>query len=272
MSDPTERAALIAALQWQAEMGADVCIAAAPQGAYAWSAARAAALARRGPAASAGPRAPKPKLDSADEAAQAAERIARTCDTIEALKAAVEAFDGCGLKAGARTTVFADGAPEARLMVVGEAPGRDEDRAGLPFVGRSGQLLDRMLAAIGRTRSENVYISNILPWRPPGNRAPTKAEIAICLPFIERHIELASPAALALAGGVAAQALLRLDTGIMRLRGAWRDYTSPGGVTVAALPILHPAFLLRQPAQKRNAWRDLQALERRLQETEGGSD
>ena len=199
-------------------------------------------------------------------AAQAAAAIARDCDDLNALIAAIGAFEGCPLKAAARTTVVYDGVLGADLMVVGEAPGRDEDRQGLPFVGRAGKLLDAMLAAIGRSRARDVLISNVIFWRPPANRTPSPEERAICLPFAERLIELARPKCLLLTGGVAAQSLLRNPTGIMRLRGVWRDYETPGGATIPALPSLHPAYLLRQSAQKRLAWRDLQNLQARLRE------
>ena len=151
--------------------------------------------------------------------------------------------------------VFADGNPEADIMLVGEAPGRDEDIQGLPFVGRSGQLLDRMLAAIGLDRT-NVYITNVLPWRPPGNRQPTPVEQTMCAPFIEKHIELVAPKYLMLVGGVSAKQMLGTSSGIMKLRGKWGSVTA-GDLTIPALPIFHPAYLLRQPAQKRLAWRDL---------------
>lgn len=200
---------------------------------------------------------------SADEAIAAARAIAAACATVDELASAVAAFDGCPLKAGARTTVFADGVKGAPLLVIGEAPGKDEDQIGKPFVGRAGQLLDRMLAAIGRSRKENTLISNVIYWRPPGNRTPTQAEIAVCKPFVERLIELTAPRAIMLAGGVPAQALLGVS-GIMRARGAWRDVTISSGAAFPALPVFHPAFLLRQPAQKRLAWRDLQSLAARL--------
>lgn len=187
--------------------------------------------------------------------------IAAACHDLAALRAAIENFQGCALKTTAKHTVFADGNPDARIMLVGEAPGREEDLQGLPFVGRSGQLLDRMLAAIGFDRSQ-VYISNILPWRPPGNRTPTSAEIALCLPFIERHIQLASPDILLLLGGISVKALFDTSEGIMRLRGRWKSYRA-GEREIPALATFHPAFLLRQPAQKKQAWQDILALRTR---------
>ena len=197
-----------------------------------------------------------------DEAASDARRRAATVTTLAELEAMVAAFDGCALKASARQLAFADGTPGARVMLVGEAPGADEDRFGKPFVGRAGQLLDRMLAAIGLGRGD-VYVANVVPWRPPGNRTPTPQEIAICRPFIERQIELAAPEILVTVGAPATQSLLGLKEGIFRTRGRWTRYEGPGG-PIRALPILHPAYLLRQPAHKGHAWRDLKALRRAL--------
>jgi DNA polymerase len=185
--------------------------------------------------------------------------------SVAELKAMVEAFDGCGLKQFASKTVFADGNPAARIMFVGEAPGADEDRQGLPFVGVSGQLLDRMLASIGLTRAENAYISNVVFWRPPGNRAPTDEEIAVCLPFVRRHIELVNPAVLVLVGGLSCKTLLNTTMGITRVRGRWQDYQSPGlPAPIPAMPLFHPAYLLRSPQQKRATWRDLLTIRERL--------
>jgi uracil-DNA glycosylase family 4 len=197
------------------------------------------------------------------QAAESAREIAARCTTLEELKEALATFEGCPLRYTAKNLVFADGNPQARLMMIGEAPGRDEDLRGLPFVGRAGQLLDRMLASIGLDRS-SVYIINTLPWRPPGNRTPTPAEHAVCMPFVERHVELVNPDIIVLLGGVSAKQMLRTDTGIMRLRGKWSSI-SVGDREVPALPTLHPAYLLRQPAQKRLAWRDLLSLKARLQ-------
>ncbi len=193
-----------------------------------------------------------------DDAAVTARVMAREAATLDALKEALALFEGCALKATAKNLVFADGNPQARVMIVGEAPGADEDRIGLPFVGRSGQLLDRMLAAIGLDRKTDVYIANLLPWRPPGNRTPTQQEVAICLPFIQRQIQLANPDILVCVGGPAAQGLLGL-TGILASRGKWLDYDT-GTRTIRAIATLHPAYLLRQPLQKRLAWRDMRAL------------
>ncbi|PKQ05467.1 MAG: uracil-DNA glycosylase, partial [Alphaproteobacteria bacterium HGW-Alphaproteobacteria-12] len=198
------------------------------------------------------------------QAAENARSLAARCQTLEELREALTHFEGCPLRYTAKNLVFADGNPAARLMLVGEAPGRDEDLQGLPFVGRAGQLLDKMLAAIGLDRT-SAYIVNTLPWRPPGNRTPTPAEHAVCMPFVERHIELVAPEVLVLVGGVSAKQLLRTDTGIMRLRGKWSTVRIADR-DVPALPTLHPAYLLRQPAQKRLVWRDLMSLRARLGE------
>ncbi|MGL4444629.1 MAG: uracil-DNA glycosylase [Alsobacter sp.] len=197
-----------------------------------------------------------------EEAAADARQRAASARTLEELEALLRDFDGCALKATASRLVFADGTPGARVMLVGEAPGADEDREGRPFVGRSGQLLDRMLAAIDLTRRD-VYVANVIPWRPPGNRTPTPQETAICLPFIRRQIELAKPDILVSLGGPSAQTLLEKKEGILKLRGQWQDFRT-GDRVIRALPTLHPAYLLRQPLQKRLAWRDLQALKAAL--------
>ncbi len=224
---------------------------------------------RAQPAAQQAP--PRPKRQpppGAVEASDDARRMAAAANTLDELRAAVEAFEGCGLKHTATNTVFADGTRGARVMVVGEAPGADEDRQGLPFVGVSGQLMDRMFACIGLDRASSLYITNILPWRPPGNRQPTAAEIAACLPFCARHIALASPDVLVLAGGTAAKSLLDVSDGIMRLRGQWRLYTPPGlDRAIDTIAMFHPAFLLRSAIQKRFAWRDLLSIRQRLDES-----
>ncbi|MDE1901407.1 MAG: uracil-DNA glycosylase [Alphaproteobacteria bacterium] len=193
-----------------------------------------------------------------------------TAETVEALRAEIAAFDGCPLKATAMNLVFADGNPAAPIMLIGEAPGEDEDRQSKPFVGVSGKLLDAMMAAAGFDRT-NTYISNILFWRPPGNRTPTDAEIASCIPFVERHIALINPKILVLLGGVSAKTLLRTKEGITRLRGRWADYTpqtdSKLTTPIPCLPIYHPAYLLRQPNAKRQAWNDILMLKKRVIES-----
>ena len=192
--------------------------------------------------------------------------LARRCTTIAELEEAVRAFEGCALKRTAKNTVFADGVPGAPVMVVGEAPGADEDRLGKPFVGVSGQLMDRMFDAIGMSRERDLYITNILFWRPPGNRTPTLAEQAVCVAFTRRHIELAKPKVLVLAGGTAAKAMLETTEGIMRLRGKWTSLKLDDGTEVPTMPTFHPAYLLRTPASKRQSWLDLLAIDKRLKE------
>ena len=210
-------------------------------------------------AASAAPVAPEAAVMAAREAARSATSLAE-------LRTILDRFEGCALRATATQLVFADGNPHARVMFVGEAPGRDEDVEGLPFVGRSGKLLDRMLAAIGLDR-QSVLITNVIYWRPPGNRTPTTAEIASCLPFVLRHVALVMPKILVLCGGTAAGALLPQGQGITRLRGRWFDLEIPGlELPVPTLPMFHPSFLLRAPERKREAWRDLLALRARLDE------
>jgi uracil-DNA glycosylase len=197
-----------------------------------------------------------------DAAATAARGTVQAIATLEELRAALDAFEGCALKGTATQLVFADGNPQARLMFVGEAPGRDEDIEGLPFVGRSGKLLDRMLAAIGLDRT-GVYIANIVPWRPPGNRTPTPQESQICLPFIQRQIQLADPDILVCLGGPSAQTLLGIRDGITKARGRWFSYDT-GKREIRAMATFHPAFLLRSPLQKRFVWRDFLAIKKAL--------
>jgi DNA polymerase len=197
-----------------------------------------------------------------DEAAMAARAAARSAATLDELRAILEGFDGCALKATASRTVFADGNPKARLMLVGEAPGRDEDIEGLPFVGRSGKLLDQMLKAISLDRT-SAYIANIVPWRPPGNRDPSPHETAICLPFIQRQIELVDPDVLVCLGKPSMQTLLGLMEPISKARGRWVTFNT-GKRDIRAMATFHPAFLLRSPLQKRFAWRDLLAIRKAL--------
>jgi DNA polymerase len=195
-----------------------------------------------------------------------ARALARRCDNVADLEAAVRAFEGCALKRTAKNTVFADGVVGSPVMIVGEAPGADEDRLGKPFVGVSGQLMDRMFDAIGMSRERDLYITNILFWRPPGNRTPTLAEQAICMAFTRRHIELARPKVLVLAGGTAAKSVLDTTEGIMRLRGKWVSLSLDDGSNVPTLPTFHPAYLLRTPASKRQSWSDLLSLDKKLRE------
>ena len=210
--------------------------------------------------------APEAPLVGTPGATVAARDLAAAAGSLAELKAAIERFDGLTLKTTATNLVFADGEPTAPVMLIGEAPGAEEDRRGVPFVGASGQLLDRMLAAIGRDRS-NVYITNIVNWRPPGNRKPSPTEMALSLPFIERHIALVNPALVVLLGDTAAKTLTGRTEGITRLRGRWCTLSQLGlPQSVPALPTFHPAFLLRSPAQKREAWIDLLAVKQKLTE------
>lgn len=259
-----------AALDWQIELGADEAIADAPVDRYALEPARPPAPETPPPTGEAAMPATKappvaPPAPEVDPVAVAREAAAGATD-LAALATAMESFDHCSLKRGARSFVFSDGNPVARLMIVGEAPGRDEDRQGRPFVGRAGQLLDRMLAAIGMARDAEdaetaVYITNVLPWRPPENRKPERAEIAMFLPFLEAHIALARPDFLILMGNTPCDALIG-RTGITRLRGTWTEVLG-----IPALPMFHPAYLLRQPQAKREAWADLLDIRARLRGT-----
>ncbi len=263
MSAEQQASGAVALLEWYIEAGADEAIGDKPVDRYLTKP----AAAPREPRP-AEPRKPRPTiqeaipLEAADTTAQGARELAAGCRTLAELRAALEDFDACPLKKTATNLVFADGNPEAGLMLVGEAPGADEDRQGLPFVGVSGKLLDKMLLAIGRDR-DDAYITNILPWRPPGNRKPTPFETELCLPFIRRHIELVAPKLLVLLGGTAAGTLLETSEGITRLRGRWRAYTVADG-EIPTMPTYHPAYLLRQPAHKALAWRDFLTIKNRL--------
>jgi DNA polymerase len=265
---PSENADPAALLAWYGEMGVDVAVEETPvdrlvsSDAVSSQATSAAALVSSSSRAGAVHAAAA--VPASGETARAAREIAKSANTLDQLRDALEAFDGCNLKLTATQLVFADGNPDSRVMLVGEAPGRDEDIQGLPFVGRSGQLLDRMLGAIGLDRT-SVYIANVVPWRPPGNRTPTPQETAICRPFVERQIELVDPDFLVCLGGAAAKELMNTTEGILRLRGNWRDYDT-GTRTIHAMATLHPAYLLRQPLQKRLAWRDLLTLKAALSE------
>ena len=259
--------ASLAALAWQLEMGVDELMLDAPLDRFALAEAEAAARAaepapaprqttRQTPSE---PPPPAPKVDPVAEAEAAAGRAT----SLEALHDALAAFPHCDLKKGARNTVFCDGRADARVMLIGEAPGRDEDVSGRPFVGRAGQMLDRMFAAIGLSRSSpdaqaGIYITNVMPWRPPGNRDPSAEEIAMMLPFLRRHVALADPALIVVMGNTSARAVLGVS-GITRLRGEWTQ-----GLGKPVLPMLHPAYLLRNPIAKREAWADLLSLRARL--------
>lgn len=186
--------------------------------------------------------------------------------SLDELKKVLESFTGCELKKTAKNTVFGDGNPESKIMLIGEAPGAEEDQQGLPFVGASGKLLDQMMKCIGLDRTK-YYITNIIPWRPPGNRNPTPDEIRLCLPFVEKRIELIKPSIIVMVGGVSAKSLLNTDVGIMRLRGQWQPYQIPSGKhSCEGLAIYHPSYLLRSPGQKRHAWQDILKLKHKLLE------
>ena len=214
--------------------------------------------------------APAVRASVPDEAQAArARQLAGEAATLDELRDILAGFDGCNLKFTAKNLVFADGDPRCGLMLVGEAPGRDEDMEGVPFVGRSGRLLDRMLAAIDIERS-SAYIANVIPWRPPGNRTPTPLETEICRPFIERQIELANPKVLVALGAPSAKVLTSTTEGIMRLRGNWKVHATRSGADIPTMPTLHPAYLLRNPAHKRLAWRDFLEIKAKFRSSQGG--
>lgn len=247
-------------------MGVDEAIAESPIDRFALPAAeiakqtpaKPAAIAANIASASRTPTPPKAGIRLASE-------IAAACNSIAELETAIRAFDGCSLKFTATNTVIADGAANSRIMIIGEAPGADEDRQGIPFCGASGQLLNKMLAAIGLNRSKNCYITNMIYWRPPGNRNPSTEEISICQPFVRRHVELFNPAIVICAGGTATSALLESTLGITRLRGKWHNLTI-GEKTFPCFAIYHPAYLMRQPAHKRYSWHDLLQIKTRAKE------
>ena len=248
-----------ALLEWQLEIGATDAICDAPIDRYALDPAPA-PKPDSTPQPAAAPTAVQPKTDAVAEAKQ----LASLATDLEALSTAMQGFEHCELKRGARNFVFSDGIPAARVMIVGEAPGRQEDQIGKPFVGQAGQLLDKMLAAIQLDRrsddaTQAVYITNVLPWRPPQNRTPDATEIAMLLPFLERHITLANPDLLILMGNTPCQALLG-RTGITRMRGNWVEVLGR-----PAIPMFHPAYLLRQPLAKREAWADLLSVKAKLE-------
>ena len=260
-----------AVLKWYADIGVDETIAEEPED---WLAPQPEPVPPTGipatAAETAAPAKPRPRSDAppvgAEQAIADAVTLAKQATNVEELRAALEGFDGCALKKTARNLCFTDGNPEAKILLVGEGPGAEEDRQGLPFVGPSGQLLDRMLGSIGLDRTK-VLISNTVFWRPPGNRTPTPAETEICRPFVERLIQLVGPAVIVPVGGPAAKLLLGETAGIGRLRGKWYDYQNPGlKAAVPATPLFHPAYLLRSPQMKREAWADLLMLKAKLAE------
>jgi DNA polymerase len=270
MLDPLQNDPL-AALAWLVESGADETIGEEPVNRLVAKPAaplRAAAVEQPRsalkPVASFAPPPIKPAatLPLENDSIGTAQSLAASAKTLVELKAALEGFDGCALKKNCAHTVFADGNPASRIMFIGEAPGAEEDRQGVPFVGRAGKLLDKMMAAIELDRS-TAYITNVLNWRPPQNRDPSPEEAATCLPFLRRHIELVNPGIIILLGAVAARHVLGFSEGIMKLRGRWLEYRV-NDVMIPVIATLHPAYLLRQPAHKKLAWRDLQAAEKKM--------
>ncbi len=246
----------LALLEWHLELGADEAIGEAPVNRYELQ-----------------PPPPKPRPESphitpkpaAEPQAFDSTPLAQACDSLQSLRAALESFEHCGLKQGARNTVFCDGNPKARVMIIGEAPGREEDRMGKPFIGRAGQLLDRMFAAIGLSRHDEtpetaLYITNVLPWRPPQNRDPLPEEITLMKPFLLRHIELVQPEFIITMGNPSTKTLRETTLGITKMRGQWGEVLG-----IPSLPLFHPAYLLRSPEQKRLAWEDLLSLKTRLE-------
>jgi DNA polymerase len=247
----------LAALDMQIDLGADEAILDAPVDRYALAEKQPKPAAKTEAPSAAEPVKPAEKPIQTDAIADARKAAASASD-LDALKSALAAYPHCDLKNGARNLVFSDGIAAAPVMIVGEAPGRDEDREGRPFVGRAGQLLDRMLAAIDLSRDKDVYITNVLPWRPPQNRDPKPDEIAMMQPFLNRHIELASPKVLIIMGNISCQALLG-KRGITRLRGHWESVEN-----LPSMPMFHPAYLLRNPSAKREAWADLLDIKAKL--------
>jgi DNA polymerase len=247
-------------LNWLVEAGADEAIGEVPVNRL---------QAKNAPSVSPLPMPARPAMPTAkssvpdSDGVSDAQALAASATNLAELKSALEGFEGCSLKRTATNTVFADGTPQGRVMFIGEAPGRDEDRIGKPFIGRAGLLLDKMLASIGLDRNVNVYITNVINWRPPENRDPSPEEAAMCLPFLRRHIELADPEVIVLLGAVAGRHVMGLSDGIMKSRGRWMEYRV-GDRMVPIMPTLHPAYLLRQPAHKKLAWRDLQSLASRM--------
>lgn len=256
---------MLSALDWYRAAGVDVAVGDEPVDRFAASAVappkRAAPL--PGPAPMPVPATPL-VTDPAETRA-----IAAAAQTLEELRAAMDAYDGCSLKHRATQLCFADGNPAAEIMLVGEGPGEQEDREGKPFVGRAGQLLDKMLAAIGLDRTK-VYIANMVPWRPPGNRNPTPEELALCAPFLHRQVELVAPKLLVTLGNVPTQALFSTGQGITRMRGQWKTLTI-NSWSGPALPTLHPAFLLRTPGAKAQAWKDMLALKQAIVKEKNGT-
>jgi uracil-DNA glycosylase family 4 len=282
MSDPAldqlSRSEALAVLRWLIAMGADEATGSVSLDRFAETERqpRGPQLQPASPVRPPGPPVPPRPATTLGGSAGDAIALAAACSSFAEIAAALAAFDACPLKRTATNLVYLDGHPDARLLFIGEAPGREEDLSGRPFVGRSGQLLDKMLEAIGLSRSaaepeRSVLITNLIFWRPPGNRKPTEAETLMCLPFVQRTIALARPLAIVCLGATPAQRLSGTTEGILALRGKWRQHRTQDGSTIPLLPTLHPAYLLRQPAQKRLAWRDFLTLSSSLQAKQGGS-
>jgi DNA polymerase len=261
---PLNNAELLSVLDWYRAAGVDLAVVDEPVDRFAQRPSAPGAPAPRAVAVAEAtaptPLSPGPIGGDPGEARQ----LAASAQSLDELRDILDRYDGCGLKFRATQLVFADGNPDAEIMLIGEAPGAEEDRQGKPFVGRSGQLLNRMLGAIGLDRTK-VYIVNTVPWRPPGNRTPTPEEMELCLPFLNRQVELVAPKLVMTLGGPAMQTVFKTTNGIIKMRGKWQD-VSIGAHDVPALPTLHPAYLLRNPAAKQQAWRDLISFRQRLDE------
>ncbi|MEO5807144.1 uracil-DNA glycosylase [Devosia sp.] len=256
---PLNNAEMVSVLEWYRAAGVDLAVQDEPVNRFAQVAAP-----NRRPALPPQREIVAPTPITASLAADPGEArsLAASAQTLGELQRLLDAYDGCGLKQRATQLVFADGNPEADIMLIGEAPGAEEDRQGKPFVGKSGQLLDRMLAAIGLDRTK-VYIANTVPWRPPGNRTPTPEEMALCMPFLNRQVELVAPKIIVTLGGPAMQSIFATTTGILKMRGKWSQVTV-GNHAAEAMPTLHTAYLLRSPAAKHQAWSDLLSLRMKL--------
>jgi uracil-DNA glycosylase family 4 len=262
---PLNNAELLSVLDWYRAAGVDLAVVDEPVDRFAQKPPALAQAVQRPSLATPSPAAvpPQPAGPIGGDPSEA-RRLAATAQSLDQLRDILDGYDGCGLKFRATQLVFADGNPQARIMLIGEAPGAEEDKQGKPFVGRSGQLLDRMLAAIGLDRT-SVYIVNTVPWRPPGNRTPTPEEMELCLPFLNRQVELVAPRLVLTLGGPAMQTVFKTSNGIIKMRGKWQDVII-GTHAVPALPTLHPAYLLRNPPAKQQAWRDLLSFKARMSE------
>ncbi|MBJ3784925.1 uracil-DNA glycosylase [Devosia sediminis] len=262
---PLNNAELLSVLDWYRAAGVDLAVVDEPVDRFAQKPPAAVTMPPRAAAQPASaPAAAIPSQGPIGGDPAEARQLAAKAQSLDELRGILDAYDGCGLKFRATQLVFADGNPDAKVMLIGEAPGAEEDRQGKPFVGRSGQLLDRMLGAIGLDRT-SVYIVNTVPWRPPGNRTPTPEEMELCLPFLLRQVELVAPRLVLTLGGPAMQTVFKTTAGIIKMRGQWQDIAI-GAHQVAALPTLHPAYLLRNPPAKQQAWRDLLSFRRRMDE------